>query len=161
MQNRPLIYQRFHDAPIEAGDRVDQLPMLGGELIEFTRSQVKVYGPELAAPWNGQGLPPVGTRCEVLWSAATGGYWLAQVIGHDHGHAVVRYLTGERKGEYGQARPGRCCAGLPYIRPERTAEQIARDEAVDKLVERFALYDRPNVDWPALFGQMYDAGVIK
>lgn len=43
--------------------------------------------------------------------------------------------------------------GYSAMRAERAAK-------VDEMVSRFALFSAPDVDWRALFEQMYDAGVI-
>ena len=36
-----------------------------------------------------------------------------------------------------------------------------RENKVKEMVERFALHNADNVDWKALFKQMYDCGVFK
>lgn len=106
---------------------------------------------DIATPWNGEGLPPVGTRCEVLWSSLTGEYVLALVVGHDEDYAVVRTLTGERKGEY-SAQAARLICGHPNLRPFRSAEQLAAEQALSEIE---ALYAEGG---PAA---VYDAGYRK
>jgi len=104
-----------------------------------------------AAPvWNGpeDGLPPVGLEVEVLWSCIKGEYVTCKIMAHDEGHAVYRFTTGERKGEYQadklyffNANPA-----LSTFRPIRTAEQLAA-EAREKWAEE--LFDRlyPGFGW--------------
>lgn len=115
--------------------------------------------------WNGEGLPPVGTVCEWQWSVGEKGieYVTVKVVGHDEGLAVMRLMTGPRKGEYGTSPNEKICGMYP-LRPLRTPEQIAaekRKAAIDETVKRFALSSYPDVPWHDLFAQMYDLGCIK
>lgn len=102
--------------------------------------------------WDGIGLPPVGTDCEIYWAA--GEYVPVRIVGHDEDRAVFRLCQGLQKGTYGAAS-----AGERTFRPMRTAEQMAREAYVTEMMRRFALIGQPGVDWQALFEQMYDAGL--
>lgn len=115
--------------------------------------------------WDGAGLPPVGTVCEALWSTGSGAatYATVKVLAHDEDRAVYRFLTLDRKGEYGSDTL-HSIQGFAAFRPIRTAEQIAADErraAIDEMVRRFALHDLDLVPWRDLFAQMYDAGCLR
>lgn len=46
-------------------------------------------------------------------------------------------------------------------RDGRSCEKRIRETKVEELVGRFALHNADNVDWKALFQQMYDCGVFK
>lgn len=77
--------------------------------------------------WTGEGLPPVGVVCEVLWDSQLGIYVAAAVLAHDEAGAVYRFTSGERKGEY-QSEQQDYYKGLPKFRPLRTPEQIAAED---------------------------------
>lgn len=102
--------------------------------------------------WNGKGLPPVGTVCEVRDDLEN--IREAEIIAHTKrgGAPVAVYQCGDEIGAY--------TASL--FHPIRTSEQIAaeeRDEAIEEMVYRFALENKPTVPWRDLFAQMYDAGL--
>jgi hypothetical protein len=79
--------------------------------------------------WDGKGLPPVGIKCDTLWSSTTGEYVQVKVLAHDEDRAVVRFVTGSRKGEYdSDTQHSQYGATLPIFRPIRTPEQIAADQ---------------------------------
>lgn len=110
--------------------------------------------------WTGEGRPPVGVVCEVLWDSQLGIYCAAAVLAHDEAGAVYRFTTGERKGEY-QSEQQDYYGGLPKFRPIRTPEQIAaeeRDKTVRKILDEMP-DGFPNghtgavVDW--MLGQGY------
>ncbi|WP_434676187.1 hypothetical protein [Pseudomonas sp. D3-10] len=82
--------------------------------------------------WDGEGLPPVGTVCEVLWSSTTNDYVCCLVIAHDEGRAVYRFTSGSRKGEYG-ADDTSDPFDVPTFRPIRTPEQIAADNRLHEI----------------------------
>lgn len=90
--------------------------------------------------WDGMGLPPVGTVCEALWSTVSGAatYATVKVLAHDEDRAVYRFLTLDRKGEYGSDTSAHI-QGFAAFRPIRTAEQIAADERLHRI--RNALSD--------------------
>lgn len=84
--------------------------------------------PEVAAPWIGEGLPPIGTTCEI---AASSEY---VTISHPEGTVVKVYATFtddrgvdlaafvDAIGQVGGVATARC------FRPARTPEQIAADK---------------------------------
>ncbi|RUF39981.1 hypothetical protein IPC1108_28315 [Pseudomonas aeruginosa] len=86
-------------------------------------------------PWNGQGLPPVGTVCEYRCNDSCGpNDWTAvHVLAHAaHGSDTAMLLAEDNNGEpgtmYGRIWvPGTC-------RPLRTPEQIAAEER-EKAIE--------------------------
>ncbi|MBT1266428.1 hypothetical protein HX815_11165 [Pseudomonas sp. E6002] len=63
-------------------------------------------------PWNGEGLPPVGTTCEAL-SARTSTFRQCAVLAHRGGMAVVSFLDQEE---------------LQWATEFRSPKQIAADE---------------------------------
>lgn len=111
-----------------------------------------------APQWNGTGLPPVGVVCEVMSTTASDEWLEAMIVAHDGDRAVYRLYDGSYGGdlEFFEDNPAR-----PLFRPIRTPEQIAaeeRDVTVKNMVDRFALYSHPDIQWRALFEQMYDCG---
>lgn len=112
------------------------------------------------ANWDGQGLPQVGCICEY---SRLGGEKF-------YSCEIIEYRTIAPHGEYVWLRTTE--AGQHHVklvsqyqfRPIRTPEQIAQDKrnaAVKEMVDRFAIYDIPNVPWRDLFAQMHDAGYRK
>lgn len=101
--------------------------------------------------WNGEGLPPVGVVCECQNDKFQ---WLRGrivYVGSDRGDKLA-VMQADTEMLYGSAGE---------FRPIRTPEQIAaekREVAVKELVDRFALYAHPDIQWRALFAQMYDCG---
>lgn len=100
-----------------------------------------------ATPWTGEGLPPVGTVCEVDiesdWEEAT-------VIAHDSQLAIVRRFSDE------------CLmydpVGTAQVRPIRTPEQIEaeeREKAVRQVYESANGQGRSVLE---MLGEAYDAG---
>lgn len=85
-------------------------------------------------PWTGEGLPPVGIDCETLWSSTTGEYVAVRVVGHDEDRAVVRFIGGDRKGEYDSDRQ-HDQYGYPIFRPMRSAEERAAEQALNQFID--------------------------
>ncbi|WP_024695379.1 hypothetical protein [Pseudomonas syringae] len=78
--------------------------------------------------WTGEGLPSVGTVCEVLWNEGRMEYLRTKVFGvNEHGQPIHRFDEGPKKYEY-QADVLVTTLGTKVFRPIRTAEQIAADE---------------------------------
>lgn len=78
--------------------------------------------------WTGQGLPPVGTVCEALWSESRDEWLKTTVFGvNEHGQPIHRWEEGPGKFNY-QASPLCGLTGRIYFRPIRTLEQIAAED---------------------------------
>ncbi|MFK1502773.1 hypothetical protein ACIU0J_30320 [Pseudomonas aeruginosa] len=91
--------------------------------------------------WNGQGLPPVGTVCEVLWNESRLEYLKAKVFGvNEHGQPIFRFEEGPKKFEY-QADPLRTASGTQVFRPVRTLEQVAAAERWAAIQQMLAFAD--------------------
>ncbi|AVI85634.1 hypothetical protein YA0016_08405 [Pseudomonas syringae] len=79
------------------------------------------------ATWSGEGLPPVGTVCEVAapihWHSTK-----VRVLCHDEGDAVCRVLEGDMIGDLKQLMASE-------LRPIRTAEQIEADQKKQEVQE--------------------------
>jgi hypothetical protein len=120
--------------------------------------------------WAGPqyGLPPVGTECLVVspgFSHPRFDRFIGQtvfVVAHDVVDdtqvAVFRMPLG---GDSSEQDYHALVADM--FRPVETPTQKAerqRAEVVQAMVDRFAIYDIPNVPWSDLFAQMYDAGVL-
>lgn len=106
-----------------------------------------------AKPWNSEGLPPVGTVCE-LWIRAD--EWApCQVIAMDEQDgqpvSVVRYGGGYYAGT------NKC------LRPIRTPEQIAAEERQAFIFDAVLATDSETpLEWrKAVFGELYDLGYRK
>lgn len=138
-------------------DDVDRYTDEDGEY--WTKPEEGIYRVHSQAPrWGGTGLPPVGVVCEVMSATASGEWLEATIVAHDGAAAVYRLYDGSYGGdlEFFEDNPAR-----PLFRPIRTPEQIAaeeRDVAIKNMVDRFALYSHPDIQWRALFEQMYDCG---
>jgi len=81
--------------------------------------------------WNGTGLPPIGTDCEIYWAA--GEYVPVRIVGHDEDRAVFRLCQDLQRGTYGAAS-----AGELTFRPRRTAEQLAVEQALEEIEQLYA-----------------------
>ncbi|MDM9556024.1 hypothetical protein QU926_20640 [Pseudomonas asiatica] len=80
------------------------------------------------APWDGEGPPPVGTVCEVLWNESRLEYLKTKIFGiNEHGQPIHRFEEGPKKYEY-QADVLRTDSGTQVFMPLKTPEQIAADE---------------------------------
>jgi hypothetical protein len=110
--------------------------------------------------WAGEGLPPVGLECETLWSSTTGEYVPVRIIAHDEDRAVVRFIGGERKGEYDSDRQHNNY-GYPIFRPIRTAEQIAAEEREAAVKEMQVVVNSKPVAYMNGLYALYDAGYRK
>lgn len=117
--------------------------------------------------WTGQGLPPVGTVCEVLWNESRLEYLKAKVFGvNEHGQPIFRFEEGPKKFEY-QADPLRTLSGTPVFRPIRTPEQIAaeeREKAIDEICYDICFHfgnPKGSEKYLNLATTLYDAGYRK
>lgn len=111
-------------------------------------------------PWNGEGLPPVGTVCTIecetphkRWKKHVGEQVV--IIAHSTGYegnptAVYKVLDAEDS-EYHALRE-------QAFRPIRTPEQIAAEERDTAVQEMREIAGSKNA-WP--FEQLYDAGYRK
>jgi hypothetical protein len=104
-------------------------------------------------PWNGEGLPPIGTVC---WygSGPTGNRTKVKVIAHQ------KYDEPQAVGQIGD---GPICIGsLEYFHPIRPPEQIAMDER-KRVVEAVA-EELKDLSGPKCLGVLYglyDLGYLK
>lgn len=86
----------------------------------------RLHQPEQVA-WNGEGLPPVGTECEVakhLHNAGT----KVRVLCHDEGAAVCRVIDGDKLHDL-------CQLEAFEISPIRTEAERKRDEFTDACID--------------------------
>lgn len=140
-------------------------PCFTGSNYEFVSLGLTQIGyPIQLSEWNGEGLPPVGTDCETLWSSTTGEYVTVKVLAHDEDRAVVRFVTGSRKGEYdSDTQHTRYGAALPIFRPIRTPEQIAAEErrVEIKHIQAASVVNCGPYITESAAGAIYDAGYRK
>lgn len=103
--------------------------------------------------WSGEGLPPVGTVCEVQGPQSKG-WGRARIQYQEKAVCVWRWLDCLNPDQIDHAeRPDRL--GFRPLRSER-------DKAVDEMTRRFALSASfPEAPWRELFAQMHDAGYRK
>lgn len=92
------------------------------------RAVLPSYAIELVQPWNGEGLPPVGTVCEYKhvseWQKVE---VFAVKPNHNGSHtALFTYENGTWCG----------CAEPSFFRPIRTPEQVARDKSTAAWIEQ-------------------------
>ena len=117
-------------------------------------------------PWTGEGLPPVGTVCEVLWNESRMEYLRTKVFGvNEHGQPIHRFDEGPKKYEY-QADVLVTTLGNKVFRPLRTPDQIAAHEREATIKEMVygACGCEPGDGTTTAFilcGLIYDAGYRK
>ncbi|MBJ2303495.1 MULTISPECIES: hypothetical protein [unclassified Pseudomonas] len=130
---------------VEGGypQEVDMVPPHEWKLVEVRPTE----------PWNGEGLPPVGTvrdsNVEGTWEEST-------VIAHDRGMAIIRRFSHEH--EATMYNP----VDESQIRPIRTPEQIEAEErkaAIDAMYRVF--HDSPGLAAQEGIAALYDAGYRK
>jgi hypothetical protein len=86
------------------------------------------------APWNGEGLPPVGTVCE--WHPNNDGWIQVEILGHSGEETWFR-RDGHELSE--------TCLRMAFFRPIRTPEQIAAEERIAELNKMIGcINDHPN-----------------
>jgi hypothetical protein len=113
---------------------------------------LKIYGPveRPAEPWTGDGLPPVGTECEIKHLGHAGGFHPAKITYHGRNLVAFQYQTGNPDQHEFADEPRNL-----IFRPARTPEQKARDEAVDAMLAIVGGSERRVVE------QLFDAGYRK
>ena len=123
--------------------------------------------PKKQEAWDGDGLPPVGTVCEVLWNESRVEYLRTKVFGvNEHGQPIHRFDEGPKKYQY-QADVLRTASGTQVFRPIRTAEQLAEEEKVSAIAEMrdvlMAASDRKSVTLVECLATvaLYEAGYRK
>lgn len=113
------------------------------------------------APWNGEGLPPVSTVCELR---SRGGGWGEAEIKY-HGKGLCVWLWVRHDGSADQIEYAESPDRLEF-RPIRTAEQIAAEErrrVIEEMVYGAAGCERDGQNTKAFLicGFLYDAGYRK
>ena len=97
--------------------------------------------------WDGEGLPPVGVECEVLFTSEGSVFERARILHVGDDGIVGRWLAGDSAGglfDY---------MYIPhYYRPIRSPEDVARDEAIASIC--FEIGVRPE---NIVLQQTYDA----
>ena len=156
--------ERYHDWV-----RLSGVDMHGDRRIEVSKLTIIERPTSDPTPWQGEGLPPVGTVCEFHGLYPKDDEWhkdlepgtQVTVIAHyDNAGTLVAAFT------FGQPGINMAvdCAVEGWFRPIKSAEQIAAEEridAVNKMCRQFMLVSQPEVPWRDLFNQMYDAGYRK
>ena len=132
---------------VEGGypQEVDMVPPHEWKLVEVRPTE----------PWNGEGLPPVGTVCD---SNVEGTWEESTVIAHDRGMAIIRRFSHEH--EATMYNP----VDESQIRPIRTPEQVAaedRDKAIEGMIADTNILTGIMSDRRIMAGQLYDAGYRK
>ena len=102
-----------------------------------------------APPWNGEGLPPVGTVCEALIS---GGWYRGTVIGHC---VPPRESFAAFQGD---GLSDLIFGSSEYFRPIRTPEQIAAEERERAISEMLRIYTDGAAGHSGGIAALYDAG---
>lgn len=113
------------DRPLRAWDLADITGKHAWVLIELRPTQC----------WSGDGLPPVGTVCEIAPPYRDHGTKV-RVLCHDEGDAICRLIEGDEFGDLRQYMASE-------LRPIRTPGQIAADEradTIDQMVQFFMNY---------------------
>ncbi len=95
------------------------------EEFEVSAEREATFEPRPQEPWNGKGLPPVGTVCEHYGTADDLAWLEVEVIGHGNvdgrNVALFRYGTGSPRFTVSYSTANN-------FRPIRTPEQIAAEE---------------------------------
>ncbi|HBO2361350.1 TPA: hypothetical protein L4H08_005488 [Pseudomonas aeruginosa] len=109
----------------------------------------------LDKPWNGQGLPPVGTVCEHYGTADDLAWLEVEVIGHGNvdgrNVAFFRYGTGSPRFTVSYSTANN-------FRPIRTHEQIAAEERDAGISDMQTITDGAGPTVYAKLSALYDAG---
>lgn len=145
---------------------VDALNQSELDAVLAKNEQLAAARSERIPDWNGEGLPPVGAICEVLWNESRMEYLITKVFGvNEHGQPIHRFDEGPKKYQY-QADVLRTASGTQVFRPIRTAEQVAaeeREKAINEMV--FGVCgcepDGGNTTAFMICGFIYDAGYRK
>ncbi|MER1003272.1 hypothetical protein AAA597_29030 [Pseudomonas aeruginosa] len=103
-------------------------------------------------PWDGQGLPPVGTGCEVKNDISDSWDAVDEILAHTviKGTAVAVF----KRGDHIAYSP------KSAFRPIRTPEQIAaeeREKAINQMISDAGYVD-PKIGTFVAMGNLYDAG---
>ena len=104
--------------------------------------------------WNGEGLPPIGAKCEVENEVEGGFDSVDEVLVHTiiNGSEVAVFKRQERI----------FMAPAGKFRPVRTKEQIAAEEREKAIAEMWSTYWQPQVSTAMEgLGLLYDAGYRK
>lgn len=105
--------------------------------------------------WNGEGLPPVGCVCEVLYDEheVLGNTWLkAKIISHDDGNVVGRWLEGNTEHTlFDYAINHR------DYRPLRTEAECKRDAAVEQMMKFATIHTTKSLGLDLALRSCYDA----
>lgn len=135
-----------------------------------TRAEWQAAVDALNAPkvveWDGVGLPPAGTICEVLWNESRVEYLRTKVFGvNEHGQPIHRFDEGPKKYKY-QADVLRTASGTQVFRPIRTAEQVAaeeREKAITLMIDEslFGHYAFTKAQAEIACKALYEAGYRK
>lgn len=109
-----------------------------------------------AAPvWSGEGLPPVGCVCEVLYDEheVLGNTWLkAKIISHDDGNVVGRWLEGNTENTlFDYAINHR------DYRQLRTDAERKRDAAVEQMMKFATIHTTKSLGLDLALRSCYDA----
>lgn len=114
--------------------------------------------PKKQGAWDGEGLPPVGTVCEVLWNEYHVEYLRTKVFGvNEHGQPIHRFDEGPKKYQY-QADVLRTASGTQVFRPIKTAEQLAEEERKSQLEVMHKIYMEGASEHKGGLAALYDAG---
>lgn len=117
----------------------------------------------LAPAWTGEGLPPVGTVCERMWSSGPATYVKIRVLAHDEGQAVYRFLEGGRSFDVqADAQGSGDSLNNQIFRPARTPAQLAaeeREKAIEFMMQMTSSLGHSDVSKKILFGELYDKGL--
>lgn len=107
------------------------------------------------AAWNGEGLPPVGVKCEVFWPQDTHPAWYDIEVMYVGKRNAIVLIDGEEEnyliGDFYNKRA--------MFRPARTPEQVAsceREAYIKRMRECVNDFERDRDDD---FGRLYDHGL--
>lgn len=106
--------------------------------------------------WDGEGLPPVGTKCE----CDSAGDWQECTVILSVDNAIVW--------QWDWQKPNNACISYahcaPNFRPIRSPEDVARDEAISEMVGIYfnhGIPEKPNREDYESMAALYDAGYRK
>ena len=106
------------------------------------------------SPWSGEGLPPVGTVCEIAPPYRNHGSKV-RVLCHDEGDAICRLIEGDELGDIRQYMASE-------VRPIRTPEQIAAEQkkvAIEQTIKDLKAVN--GCGFYSIAEDLYDAGYRK
>lgn len=143
----------FNGSTVRRGD-VEWIPSSSTQKDCYSVGRGSWVYHEAPPKWNGEGLPPVGTVCEIRHEKF--GWTRCEIVAHKHmscggkSHAIA-WIDGDHVDQSQGTR----------FRPIRTAEQIAEDERLAGIAEIQRVVEAGFASGSSSSSSLWDAGYRK